>query len=275
MKSSLFVLACGVALLAAGPSSAQQADAGVHDASMHSAPVNEKHPIDKNQGTPAGEMVDLANNAGKAYVAKPKGQPKAGLVVFHEWWGLNDQIKVQADKLAKEGYLVIAPDLYDGKVTDNPQEAGKIMQSRDEKKSDAAEDAAIAWLHDQKSGKKALKVGALGWCMGGGESLKSSIRHGEHVDATVMYYGFPVSDPEQLKNIKGPLLAHWANKDGWIKADMVAGFKDALKKAGVKATHYEYDADHAFANPTGGAFNPPAAKIANERTMAFLKKHLR
>jgi carboxymethylenebutenolidase len=246
---------------------AQASDAG------SKVPAHQMHPLDAGAPKPRGQNLQLkvGSQSAKAYVAKPKGEPKGALLVFHEWWGLNDWVKHQADELAGLGYLALAVDLYKGKVATDPQTAQKLMGAKDEKWGDQVEEAGLTFLHRNAAGKK---VATLGWCMGGGESLRSSLNDPKDVDATVMYYGMPVTEVAKLKTLKGPVLGIWANQDGWITPDKVKQFDQALTEAGVPHEFHAYDADHAFANPSGGKYNPPAAKDAWEKTKDFLAKNL-
>jgi len=237
-------------------------------------PAHQPHPMDPNAPQPAGKAVKLevAGHPSQAYVAHPKGKPQGALLVIHEWWGLNDWVKHQADELAALGYLALAVDLYKGKVATDPKEAQQLMGSKDEKWGARVENAGLKWL---KKNAQGAKVATLGWCMGGGESLKASLGDPKDVDATLMYYGLPVTDVAKLKTLRGPLLGIWANKDGWITPDKVAQFDKALTEAGVKHEFHAYDADHAFANPSGGRFNPDAAMDAWEVTVKFLAANLK
>jgi carboxymethylenebutenolidase len=144
------------------------------------------------------------------------------------------------------------------------------MKGKDEAWGDQVEEAGVEWLKAQKPGK----VATIGWCMGGGESLKASLHDPKDVDATVMYYGFPVNDVAKLKTLKGPVLGLFANKDKAITPEVVDQFDKALTEAGVKHEFHRYDADHAFANPSGGRYNPDAAKDAWKKTTAFLAKNV-
>jgi carboxymethylenebutenolidase len=258
------------------PLAAFAADKGSGSASDKDAkvPAHQKHPVDAHAPKPTGAMVDLKLEKGtsKAYLAKPKGEPKGAVLVIHEWWGLNDHIKHTADLLAAEGYLALAIDLYKGVVAKTAEEAGKAMGALDEANGDSVEEAAVEWLKKESGGKK---VATIGWCMGGGQSLNASLHDPKDVAATVIYYGMPVTDVAKLKTLKGPVLGIWANKDGWITPDKVAAFAAALKEAGIAYTGYAYDADHAFANPTGGKHNPEAAKDAWGKTLAFLGENLK
>ena len=238
------------------------------------AHVHDGGALDANAPKPAGSMTKLkvGSETSEAYVAKPQGKPQGALLVVHEWWCLNDWVKHQADLLAREGYLALAVDLYKGKVATESKEAAALMQAKDEKWGDQVEEAGREWLKQNAQG---AKVGTIGWCMGGGESLKASLNDPKDVSVTVMYYGMPVTDVARLKTLRGPLLGIWANRDKSITPDKVAAFDKALTEAGVKHEFHAYDADHAFANPSGGRFNGDAAKDAWTKTLAFLDQNLR
>src|ERR1700682_5510568 len=249
---------------------------GQHDAASDKdskVPAHQKHPLDKNAPKPAGEVLDLkvGGETAKAYLAKPKGKPQGALLVLHEYWGLNDWVKHQSDLLAREGYTALAVDLYKGKVATDPKEAVTLLSGRDEKWGAAVEEAGLEWLKAKGGGK----IAAIGWCMGGGESLKASLNDPKDVDATVMYYGMPETDVAKLKKLHGPLLGIWAKRDGWITPDKVAAFDKALTEAGVKHEFHSYDADHAFANPSSGKYQAEAAKDAWEKTKAFLAANIK
>jgi len=223
--------------------------------------------------TPKGSSVDLKVGAqtSLAYVAKPRGKAKGALLVVHEWWGLTDWVKHMADELAEQGYLALAVDLYKGKLTSDPKEAMALMQAKDEKWGDAVEEAGLEWLKANAGG---ARVGTIGWCMGGGESLKASLNDSKDVSFTVIFYGMPVSDVAKLKTLQGPVLGLYANQDGHITPAIVAEFDKALTAAGVKHEFHAYDAGHGFANPSSGAYKTEAAKDAWQKTLAFLKANL-
>ena len=238
-------------------------------------PAHQKHPVDPKPPAPKGKKVELTLPDGKtstAYVARPKGAPRGGLLMVHEWWGLDDAVKAEADRYAGQGYLVLAVDLFGGTVSTDAEEAQKLMAAMDEKAATEIEVAGIDWLARALPGKK---IATLGWCMGGGQSLNASLASGGKVGATVMYYGLPVTDVNLLRKLQGPVLGIWAKRDGWITPEKVAAFDLALQDAGIKHEFRSYDADHAFANPTGGRYNPAAAQDANEATRRFLKSVLK
>ncbi|HWE25433.1 MAG TPA: dienelactone hydrolase family protein [Myxococcales bacterium] len=261
------------AALAALPAFAQEHDHGAASDKDSKVPAHEKHPMDPNAPKPAGQMITLPvqGEQANAYLARPQGNAKGAILVVHEYWGLNDWVKSMADRLAKDGYLALAVDLYKGKVATDPKEAQTLMANKDQQWGTAVEVAGLKWL---KSNAAGAKVATIGWCMGGGESLNASLADPNDVNATVIYYGLPVTDVDKLKTLQGPVLGIWANQDGWITPDKVKAFDQALTQAGVKHEFHAYDANHAFANPSGGRYNGPAAKDAWQKTEAFLKKNL-
>jgi len=267
MRIPLFALALAL------PALAQEHVHGSASDKDAKVPAHQMHPMDAAAPKPKGQDVSLKTPGGetKAYVSRPAGKPRGAVLILHEWWGLNDWVKAMADRIAGEGYLALAVDLFKGKVASDPKEAAALMGGKDEQWGDAVEEAGLEWLKSNASG---AKVATLGWCMGGGESLKTSLNDPKDVDATVMYYGLPVTDVAKLKTLRGPVLGIWANKDGWITPDKVKAFDEALTRAGVKHEFHAYDADHAFANPSGGKYNGPAAADAWKKTRAFLSANL-
>lgn len=268
---SLAALLCTGAALAEVTSPHHHGD----DSDANSAvPAHQHHPRDQDMPTPRGQPVTLEVTGGKAstgYLATPRRPVKGAVLVLHEYWGLNNWIRHEADLLADDGYLALAVDLYDGTVATTPDQAMKLMGALDQARATQIETAGVAYLK-QHAPKK--KIATVGWCMGGGQSLNASLTNAADVNATVIYYGMPVTEVAQLKKLRGPVLGLFAKKDGWITPDKVTAFDKALTEAGVKHSFQSYDADHAFANPTGGKFNPPAAHDADLRTKEFLAKSL-
>jgi carboxymethylenebutenolidase len=204
-----------------------------------------------------------------AALALPAQVPAGGVMIVHEWWGLNDQIKSVAAQLAEENFVALAIDLYDGKTASDPGTAQQLMGGV---KDAEATETVTTWL-DQLYAMKEVngKVATLGFCFGGGWSLNASLAH--PVDATVIYYGRVDKSPEELKKLKGPVLGHFGGKDTYINPPMVDGFEAAMKQDGKPAEIYRYaDANHAFANPTGQSYEKEDARVAWDRTVAFLKK---
>ena len=220
------------------------------------------------------ETVQIQTIGGKpvtAALARPATSPAPAVLLIHEFWGLNDQIKAVAAELASLGYLALASDLYQGGVTDNREEAVKLMKAVDPA---AATDTLVSWLRWLKADKQGTgKAGTIGWCFGGGWSLNASIA--EPVDATVVYYGRVDRPADQLAHLKGPVLGHFATLDQNINRPMVEQFEAAMRTAGKPFTVYWYDADHAFANPTGARYDQADAALAWERTVDFCRATLR
>ncbi|MDH5756221.1 MAG: dienelactone hydrolase family protein [Nitrospinota bacterium] len=202
------------------------------------------------------------------YVSGPE-EAKGAIVMIHEWWGLNPHIKGLADQLAMLGYRAYAVDLYDGKLTDDPDMAATYMRMNDATSSMSKLKTTIAMAHEKHG-----KVAIIGWCFGGGWSLKASLAAPEMVDATVVYYGALVNDPALLKKLRGPVLGIFATQDKWITPDNVAAFEKGLAVAGVKHTVRSYEADHAFANPSGDMFQLEKARDAWRITLEFLDNTL-
>lgn len=201
------------------------------------------------------------------YMSGPMDAKKS-VLMFHEWWGVNPHIKGMADQFAKIGYAAYVVDLYDGRVTDNPEKATEYMKMVDPAMAMAKIKATMAFMK-----KNHKKVATLGWCFGGGYSLKASLA--EPVDATVIYYGELETDPKVLSKLKGPVLGIFAKQDKWITPEKVTAFEKAIKTAGVKYEGKTYDADHAFANPSNVKFADAPAKDAWSRTVKFIEKSLK
>jgi len=205
-------------------------------------------------------------------LAVPAKTPAPAVLLIHEWWGLNDQIKSVAAEFAKLGYIALALDMYGGKVA-APGDRAAARAYMSSVKPDEGTETVRAWVKWLKAHKQGTgKVGTIGWCFGGGLSLDASIA--EPVDATVVYYGRVDADQEELKALKGPVLGHFATRDKWINRQMVGGFEAEMKKAGKTYANHWYEADHAFANPTGARYDEADAKLAWERTLRFFAKHL-
>ncbi len=212
------------------------------------------------------------------YLVEPaQGENAPGVVVIQEWWGLNEQIKGVAEKLAAAGYRALVPDLYRGKVALEANEAEHLMTNLDF--GDAAgQDVRGAVEHLKASGS--AKVGVTGFCMGGALTLLAAVNVPE-ADACVVWYGYPPLEYVDASKINVPLLAHWATQDSAFPIEKVDELENVLRDAGVTFEFHRYDAKHAFANETADSKNLPflkydaaAAELAWGRTMAFFGKHL-
>ncbi len=211
-------------------------------------------------------------NAVKGYYARPAADGNyPGVVMIHEWWGLNDNVKAMARQLAAAGYQVLAVDLYNGVVATTPDEAMKQVQSV---KADEMKDNMLAAV-DYLRRNGANRVASLGWCFGGGQSLALALS-GEQLDGTILYYGTPlITDIAKLKAIGWPVLGIFGDKDSAIPLTTIHTFDQSLQAAGVEHTVVIYPGlGHAFANPSGQNYAPNETKDAWDKTLAFLKKNL-
>lgn len=220
-----------------------------------------------------GVEIDLAG--GKAYLALPPGKtgPMPAVVVIHEWWGLNDHVKHWADRMAADGYAALAVDLYGGAVAKTPDEAMAAMKAVDATKAKAVLAAAHRFLRDDPR-IKAPKRGVMGWCFGGAWSLQHAIAQSD-LDAAVIYYGRLVEEPKELAKINAPLLGVFGDRDRGIPPEAVAKFAAAVKAAGKSIELHQYDAEHAFANPSNPKYDPVASADAWGHVRAFFDTHLR
>lgn len=220
-----------------------------------------------------GEEVDYG--PGRGYLARPAGAPRAGLIVIHEWWGLNENIREMSRRLAAAGYLALAVDLYQGEVAAEPGEARALMQAlmQDEQRAALHLGAAFSWLESEGGVEQ---VGSIGWCLGGAMSLQTALMLPEQLDAAVIYYGRLVTDPARLAPLRMPILGIFGGQDRGIPVASVREFETVLEALGKTHEIVIYDdADHAFANPSGTRYQPDAAADAWDRTLAFLAEHLR
>ena len=219
------------------------------------------------------ENVSLQTAGGKrvhASLALPAKTPAPGVLLIHEWWGLNDQIKAVAGEYARQGFIALAADLYGGNVATTREEAERLRNAVD---PNVGIDTLVSWAGWLKTHPKGTgKVAAIGWCFGGGWALDTAIA--TPVDATIIYYGKVDQPADRLARLNGPVLGHFATRDQWINRPMVEGFARVMAQAGQPLTVYWYEADHAFANPTGGRYDAEDAALASDRTLAFLRQHL-
>jgi carboxymethylenebutenolidase len=218
-----------------------------------------------------GTMIEFARPDGgksKGYLATA-GQGRPGVVVIQEWWGLNDQICGMADRFARAGYNALAPDLYKGRLTTEPDEANHLMTGLDF--ADAThQDLRGASRHLQaQSGR----VAVMGYCMGGALTIAAAV-HVPEFSAGVCFYGIPPKAFADPAKIHIPLQGHFANKDDWCTPAAVDDLERTLKAAGVTHEIYRYDAAHAFANERSAAYDVACANQAWERMAAFLGAQL-
>ncbi|GAB5534060.1 MAG: dienelactone hydrolase family protein [Rubricoccaceae bacterium] len=226
------------------------------------------------------ERVTYATVEGEditGYLAQPEilsDSLQPAVIVIQEWWGLNENIEAMARKLAAEGYVALAVDLYGGEVADTPDGAMALMQTAMSQEAALTDNLkqAYAFLTD----RGVTSVGTIGWCFGGMWSLRTALALPEEIDGSVIYYGRPVTDADELATLQMPILAFFGGADDSIPQETVAAFETALAEAGVDHEVEVYPGTaHAFANPSGQAYDAAAAEDAWARTVAFFDTHLR
>jgi carboxymethylenebutenolidase len=230
---------------------------------LHPAPV----PVDFQD---LGEMVSFPTADGKdasGYLIKAKQPSNKWLFVYQEWWGLNDNIKDESVRFyldLKGNVNVIALDMYDGKVTSNPQEAGGFMRGVDEKRLENIVLAAKTF-----AGKDA-EIANVGWCFGGAWSLKSALLLGNQNVGSIIYYGMPVRDVAQLKTLNSDVLGLFATEE-YISKAVIEEFASAMEEAGKDLNYKIFEAVHGFANPSNARHDKEATKEAYGMALSYLQ----
>ncbi len=200
--------------------------------------------------------------------------PLPGVIVIHEWWGLNDGIRAMADRIAAEGYVVLAVDLFGGRSTKSPAEAREMMVTVVEDPILAEENIRQAYQFLVDSGQ-APRIGVIGWDFGGGWALNTAMLFPDELDAAVIYYGQVTADDRRLAPLDVPILGLFGEKDVGIPVGSVRKFEQALQRLGKNYEIEIYpDAAHAFADATGRNYNAAVAEKAWVRALAFLDRHL-
>ncbi len=208
------------------------------------------------------------SSTARGYLAEPAGAPRGNVIVIHEWWGLTDQIRGVCNRLAKEGFRALAPDLYEGEVAKNAEEANAKMTSLDFVRAVNQHIRGAAQHLSEAGGKVAI----LGFCMGGALTLGSSAMLTE-LDAAVCYYGIPPGF--EPSGIRVPVLLHFAKKDDWCTPALVDQLEAGLKSSGKAFELHRYEAQHAFANENRPEVHDPASTdLAWRRSVEFLRAQL-
>ena len=210
-----------------------------------------------------------------AFVALPtRTTPGPALIVVHEWWGLNGNIREVARRFARQGYVTIVPDLYHGKVASDPENAHILVRGLDEDVALSDLDNAVVWLASYPQTTK-QRIGIVGFCMGGRISQLFALRSAS-LSAAVMFYGSPELKPERLAALKAPLQGHFGGADQGIEVARVDELRNQLKALGKTADIYVYaGAGHAFMNEDGHSYQPDAARLAWARVLSFFQKYLK
>jgi len=229
-------------------------------------------PITVNPENLLGKMMSFDGADGKqanAYFIPAKKKTNKYLIVIQEWWGLNDNIKMESDKYYTDlgDVNVIAVDMYDGKVAATPDSAMKLMRGADMGRMTAIIQGAIKYAGSNAS------IYSVGWCFGGMWSLQTAILAGPQAKGTVMYYGRPETNMDKIKSIQCDVIGFFGNLDQSPSPAMVNSFETSMKEAGKNLSVNRYEAGHGFANPSNPSFNAAATKDAYTKAIAFLKAH--
>lgn len=251
--------------------------------------MSREHADDTTEPSPAAELAparavisdpkmpyaEIGDQLVYGYFVAPSDvfEPLPAIIVIHEWWGLNDNVRAMADRLAGEGYMVLAVDLYGGETADSPAAARGLMLEVVEDPNPANENIRAAYEFLAVAG--APRIGSLGWCFGGGWSLNTAQLFPDELDAAVIYYGQVTDDDEKLRPISAPILGLFGAEDTGIKVESVETFRASLERLRKDhEVHIYPGVGHAFANPTGTNYNADAATDAWARTLEFLGRHL-
>ncbi len=229
-------------------------------------------PIVVNPENLLGKMMSFEAADGKpanAYFIAAKKKSNKYLIVIQEWWGLNENIKMESDKYYTDlgDVNVIAVDMYDGKVAATPDSAMKLMRGADMGRMTAIMQGAIKY-----AGSKA-SIYSVGWCFGGMWSLQTAILAGPQAKGSVMYYGRPEANMEKLKSIQCDIIGFFGNLDQSPSPTMVNDFEKNMKEAGKNLSVFRYQAGHGFANPSNPSYNAAAKEDSYAKAIAFLKAH--
>ena len=286
---SVFIVACG-GISQGGRSQDEAASAQLSRSDQQIADAMvEEHGEEEPVATPAATTLpahpvitesiaygELDGQNLRGYLSMPSGTtgPLPGLIVIHEWWGLNDNVKQAAERLAAEGYVTLAVDLYNGKVAEAPKEAMQLSQGLMKQPEPGEKNLVAAYEYlEQTVGSP--RIGVIGWCAGGRWSLRTALLLPEKIDASVIYYGNVTDDETQLATLNMPILGLFGAKDPVVKLENVRKFQAAMNRLNKPASIQVYpNANHGFANPSGQAYNALAAEDAWQRTVAFLQENL-
>jgi carboxymethylenebutenolidase len=224
------------------------------------------------------QNVTFPSNVGTAhgYLATPASGSGPGVIVIQEWWGLTDHIAGIADRLAAEGFVALAPDLFGGRVAHDAAEAGKLMTDLPVERAATDLAGAVDFLLGHEA-VTSSKVGAIGFCMGGGFVLLLAAQQHEKIGAAVPFYGVGPAVPATYKGVTAAVQGHYAENDDFYPADKARALEQQIREeSGAEVEFHYYPAGHAFHNDENllGTYDEDSAKLAWSRSVEFLKKHL-
>ena len=216
-----------------------------------------------------------SNHVGYLAMPQDAAEPLPGIIVIHVWWGLNDDIKAATRRLASEGYVALAVDLYGGKIAATPDEAQTLMNDVYADPESTRRNLQQAYNYREKYAL-APRIATIGWDLGGGWSLQTALEYPSALDAAVMYYGQVLTDRNRLAPLNVPVLGFFGREDKTIPVREVQEFRSTLLDLGKNAEVLIVpQADHSFANSSSGNYNEQAANEAWTTTLAFLERHLK
>ncbi|MCS5658778.1 MAG: dienelactone hydrolase family protein [Dehalococcoidia bacterium] len=275
-KQLTFTLWCFLTIGFSQTASSMEIDLGEFADHKYDTPVStegaQRAPVAKVVST---EVVygQSGDQVYRGYLSRPDAsKATSGLIVIHEWWGLNEDIHAMTEQLAALSYTALAVDLYDGKSATQVRAAYELSTnlSSNEERGLANLKAAYDYLEAEMG---ATKIGVIGWCLGGKWSLKTALMLPEDIDATVIYYGSLTDDKDKLATLDMPIIGFVGTKDRLHKEFIV--FDENMKELGKDSSVYIYEgAKHAFANASGTVYEPVAAEDSWSKTTKFLKKYL-
>lgn len=290
LRPALMVLFAMVLLVGCGSEEESEADrmAEEHEGETPTASAGARAPdipvtaepvtyTQTSDGTPVEGYVaapSTPDSVLNAHGMDPSSARLPGVVVIHEWWGLNDNVRTATRRLAGQGYRALAVDVYQGATASTSDSARALMQ-----RAMGQPEQVMANLQDAhdylRSDADAPRVAVMGWCFGGGRTFDAVAAAPTQYDAAVAYYGAPGSmTTEVLNETTTPLLAHFGREDQAVSPESAKEFQSRFEEAGAAGAIHFYDAGHAFANPSGDSYEPEAAEQAWSRTTDFLERHL-
>jgi carboxymethylenebutenolidase len=224
------------------------------------------------------QNTTFASNGGQAhgYLALPPGGSGPGVIVIQEWWGLTDHIVDVTNRLAAEGFVALAPDLFGGRTTHDADEAGELMSQLPVAKAAQDLSGAVDFLLGHQAVTSG-KVGAVGFCMGGGFVLMLAAQQGDRIGAAVPFYGVGEAVPSQYSGLRAAVQGHYGEQDQMYPASDARALENQIRdESGADVEFFYYPAGHAFHNEANllGTYDPDSARLAWQRTVQFLKDRL-
>ena len=289
VTTTLALLAIAALLAACGESTKAPDDAEVAAGRETVDAMTREHAEDTTEPSPAVDIaparevisdprmpyVESGDQLVYGHFAAPADvvEPLPAVILIHEWWGLNDNVRAMANRLAGEGYMVLAVDLYNGEVAESREAARQLMLQVVEDRKVAEDNIRAAYAFLETAG--APRIGSMGWCFGGGWSLNTAQLFPDALDASVIYYGQVTNDEDRLRPVSAPILGLFGAADTGISVESVEGFRGALERLGkAHEIHIYPGVGHAFANPTGQNYDASSAEDAWRKTIEFLGRHL-